>query len=87
MAALARPTFASESPLGQLRSKNAATADASLHALPTRAEPTIEIHIGRIEVRAQAAAPAPAAPAPRASGQPSASLSVHLGARARGARS
>lgn len=70
-----------------LRSRDASSVSPLPRPVSLRAEPTIEIHIGRIEVRAQAAASPPTAPAPRPAAASTSSLGAHLGARGRGARS
>ncbi len=70
-----------------LRSRDASLVSPLPRPVPLRAEPTIEIHIGRIEVRAQTAASPSAAPTPRAAAPSANALAAHLGARGRGARS
>jgi len=55
-------------------------------AMPAAGEPTIEIRIGRIDVRA-AVPPAAPAPAGRPADPSPDRLSAYLGRRARGARS
>jgi hypothetical protein len=69
-----------------LRSRDVSSV-SSPHLAPRRAEPTIEIHIGRVEVRAQIAASPPAPPSPRATAPSASALAAYLGARGRGARS
>jgi len=82
-----RPQANPESARAGLRSRDASSVSPLPRPAPLRAEQTIEIHIGRIEVRAQTAANPPAAPAPRAAAPSSNALAAHLGARGRGARS
>lgn len=72
---------------GILRSSDASSMSALPRPVAPRAEPTIEIHIGRIDVRAQTAASPAVASAQRAAAPSPHSLAAHLGARARGARS
>jgi hypothetical protein len=75
-----------------LRPWSAPQSRADLRAAPRiepatqPSEPTIEIHIGRIEVRAAAQAPA-VAPRPRVTGAAPDRLDQYLGRRSRGARS
>jgi hypothetical protein len=70
-----------------LRSRDASQVSPLPRPASLRAEPTIEIHIGRIEVRAQTSASPPAMPAQRSATPSTSSLAAHLGARGRGARS
>lgn len=69
------------------RSRDASSVSPLPRPASLRAEPTIEIHIGRIEVRAQASATPPTASAPRPAAASTNSLAAHLSARGRGARS
>jgi len=79
---------ASRSPDGQFRLKPLLPMPApALPSLPAARveEPTIEIHIGRVEVRAQLA---PATPSPAARAEPpDQRLASYLSGRSRGARS
>jgi hypothetical protein len=70
-----------------LRSRNAASVEPL--PLPVRkpAEPTIEIHIGRIDVLARIVAATPSLPSARPTPPPVSALAAHLAARGRGARS
>jgi hypothetical protein len=70
-----------------LRSRDASPLPPLQRPSSQRAESVVEIHIGRIEVRAQAAASPPAAAAPRTAPPTPNALAAHLGARGRGARS
>lgn len=83
----ARPQAAARNTSEPLQSRDASPLPPLQRPSSQRAEPTIEIHIGRIEVRAQAAASPPAASTPRASAPTPNALAAHLGARGRGARS
>ncbi|KQW02328.1 hypothetical protein [Rhizobacter sp. Root1221] len=85
--AMPRPQAFPEPARAALRSRDASPVSPLPRPAPMRAEPTIEIHIGRIEVRAQTAPSPSAAPAPRAAAPSTSSLAAHLGARGRGARS
>jgi hypothetical protein len=70
-----------------MRSRDASQVSPLPRPAYLRVEPTIEIHIGRIEVRAQTSASPPTTPAQRAATPSTSSLAAHLGARGRGARS
>ena len=87
MPLMPRHQAALEPTRGILRSRDGSSTSSLPRAVAPRAEPTIEIHIGRIDVRAQTAACPAAASAQRAAAPSPHSLAAHLGARARGARS